>query len=126
MGAGSESLGPAPEVPVAIGGGWPASLPAQPTRLLGRERELEKVRAYLQNEWVRLVTLTGCAGVGKTRLAVQVAAELYCAFRGGAVFVDLACAGKRPAVTPEIARALGVGDGERSLRVDRVAGALRE
>ena len=126
MRAGSESLGPGPEVPVAIGGGWPASLPAQPTRLLGRERELEVVRAYLRNEWVRLVTLTGCAGVGKTRLAVQVAAELYCAFRGGVVFVDLACAGKRPAVTPEIARALGVGDGERSLRVDRVAGALRE
>lgn len=51
------------------------NLPAQPTPLIGRERDVASVAHLLRNTDVRLLTLTGTAGVGKTRLALQVAQE---------------------------------------------------
>jgi hypothetical protein len=60
-------------------GNWQTTrhnLPAQLTTLIGREREVAVVRALLQRPEVRLVTLTGTGGVGKTRLGLQVAAAL--------------------------------------------------
>jgi predicted ATPase/DNA-binding SARP family transcriptional activator len=68
----------------------PNNLPVQPTPLVGRERELATVQQFLLREEARLVTLTGPAGVGKTRLGLQVAAELLDAFPDGVYFVALA------------------------------------
>jgi predicted ATPase len=66
------------------------NLLAQPTALLGRAQELASVCTLLRRADVRLVSLTGPGGTGKTRLALQVAAELLDAFDDGVWFVDLA------------------------------------
>src|SRR5207245_1957088 len=68
----------------------PNNLPAPPTPLLGRVQELEAVCGLLRREAVRLVTLTGPGGTGKTRLGLQIAAELLQDFPEGVFFVDLA------------------------------------
>ena len=65
-------------------------LPRPLTRLIGRDRERHEIAGLLRDERVRLLTVTGPGGVGKTRLAVAVAADLGDAFRDGIVFVDLA------------------------------------
>ena len=68
----------------------PARLPVPPTRLIGREHEVAAIAAPAAQDDVRLVTLTGPGGVGKTRLALQAAAELPATFADGVCFVDLA------------------------------------
>ncbi len=65
-------------------------LPHPLTRLVGRKAPLAVLRALLGREEVRLVTLTGAAGIGKTRLAIALAEEVAGAFADGVVFVDLA------------------------------------
>ena len=67
-----------------------ASLPAAPNPLLGRERELNELRELLLREDVRLVSLTGAGGSGKTRLALEAARAASSMFANGAVFVGLA------------------------------------
>src|SRR5262245_60464877 len=66
------------------------NLPAQPTPLIGRAREIGAVTELLCRADVRLVTLTGPGGTGKTRLALQVAAEVLDTFADGVWFVNLA------------------------------------
>jgi predicted ATPase/class 3 adenylate cyclase len=66
------------------------NLPAQPTPLIGRDQEVIAVRELLRQVEKRLVTLTGPGGTGKTRLALQVAAEALDDFADGVWFVDLA------------------------------------
>ena len=70
--------------------GAPSSLPEPMTPLVGRLDELELLRALLVEAPVRLVTLTGTGGVGKTRLALATAASVDIDFPGGVYFVDLA------------------------------------
>jgi predicted ATPase len=84
------------------------TLPVPRTRLIGREREVEKVRNLLLHTEVRLVTLTGAGGSGKTRLALQVAAESSEAFNGGVWFVSLGSIYEARLVPSTIAQALGV------------------
>src|SRR5205085_12372751 len=68
----------------------PHNLPVQPTPLIGREREVAAVQQLLLREDVRLLTLTGPGGSGKTRLGLHVAAELSDHFTDGIYFVNLA------------------------------------
>src|SRR5215211_7428770 len=78
-------------IPVRAGCYGRHNLPAQPTPLLGREDELQNGRDYLLSTAprVRLLTLTGPGGTGKTRLALELAHSLLEAFDDGVVFVDL-------------------------------------
>src|SRR5439155_301480 len=68
----------------------PNNLPAQATPLVGRETEVAAVRDLLRRDDVRLVTLTGPGGTGKTRLGLQVAADMVDEFESGVFFVELA------------------------------------
>jgi predicted ATPase/DNA-binding XRE family transcriptional regulator len=80
------------------------SLPTPPTTLLGREQELEEIRTYLRE--VRLLTLTGTGGVGKTRLALEAARQAAELFPDGVAFVALAPLGDPALVVPTLARSL--------------------
>ncbi len=84
------------------------NLPAQPTPLIGREAEALAVSDLLRRDNVRLLTLTGPGGTGKTRLALQAAADLLDDFRDGVYFVGLAPIRDPELVVAAIAQALGV------------------
>jgi predicted ATPase/class 3 adenylate cyclase len=85
------------------------NLPIAATPLVGRERELAELTELLRDE-TRLVTVTGAGGSGKTRLALQVAAELADEFRDGVFFVPLAPVQDAALVAPTMAQATGVRD----------------
>ena len=85
------------------------NLPLASSSLVGRERELGEVLALLTNG-SREVTVTGPGGTGKTRFALQVAAELVGAFRDGVFWVPLAAVADPELVEPEIAQTLGARD----------------
>jgi predicted ATPase len=92
----------------------PGNLPVQPTSFVGRSNEVRDVCAALGR--AALVTVTGVGGVGKTRLAVQVAAELLPGFADGAWLCELAAAGDADALAQVVASTLGVAQrADRSL-----------
>lgn len=78
------------------------------TSFVGRERELASIQALIGRADVRLVSLTGVGGVGKTRMALQIATKVASSFRDGVSFVDLAPLRDAGLVTAAIARTLGV------------------
>ena len=85
------------------------NLPTQPNPLVGREREVSELTKLLGD--ARLVTLTGPGGSGKTRLALEIAAELVERFDGGVFWVPLATVTDPELVEPTIAQALGAQTG---------------
>jgi predicted ATPase/class 3 adenylate cyclase len=91
--------------PLASLGSFLGNLPAQTDSFVGREDDLARIAALL--ETARLVTLAGTGGVGKTRLAVQVAAEVLPRFAGGAWMCELAAADDAESMAQVIASALG-------------------
>ena len=86
----------------------PNNLPVQRTAFIGREHEAAALRQLLGRADVRLVTLTGPGGIGKTRLALQVAAEIAAEFPGGVCFVPLSAVSEHGLIASTIAQALGV------------------
>jgi predicted ATPase len=80
----------------------------QPTPFIGREREVAAVAELIGRKDVRLVTLTGAGGVGKTRLALEVVAKALSDFKDGAFYVPLASVSNPDLVPSTVAQALGV------------------
>ena len=85
----------------------PNNLPPQPSPLVGREQDVAAARSRVMRDEVRIVTLTGPGGTGKTRVALQVAAELTEDFADGVWFVDLAPITDAALVLSTIATTLG-------------------
>ncbi|WP_151758006.1 ATP-binding protein [Dictyobacter vulcani] len=83
-------------------------LPAQLNRTIGRTQEIAAATDFLLHKHVRLLTLTGPGGVGKTRLALEVAYQLRQAFREEIVFVQLAPLSEHTFVLPMLAQMLGI------------------
>ncbi|MBI3977330.1 MAG: adenylate/guanylate cyclase domain-containing protein, partial [Chloroflexi bacterium] len=104
----------------------PNNLPAQATQFIGRRREVEAVRQRLLRHDVRVLTLTGPGGIGKTRLGLQVAAELLDEFVSGVFFVPLAALRDPDLVAPTIAQALGVKEGDTRPVVESLKDYLRD
>jgi predicted ATPase/class 3 adenylate cyclase len=87
------------------------NLPLQATPLIGREREVDAVCGLLRSSETRLLTLLGPGGAGKTRVGLQVAAELVDDFEDGIFFVPIAAITDPALVAPTIARILGLSEG---------------
>jgi predicted ATPase/DNA-binding CsgD family transcriptional regulator len=120
--------GPEP-TPAVIPGGWSSATPTLPTRFttfVGRERETAEALNLLDRPSVRLLTLTGPGGVGKTRLALRVAEAAKPAFPDGVVFAALAPIRDPALVLPAIGQALDPREGGQLATIDQVAHALRE
>ncbi len=100
------------------------NLPAPPTPLLGRELELAEIGSFLRE--VRLLTLTGAGGVGKTRLALGAARETKDLFPDGVFFVGLAPLSDAALVLPTVAQVLGLREVERPTPREALRSFLKE
>src|SRR5262249_29190926 len=87
---------------------YTTNLPAQSTALIGRDQDVTTARDLLLRSEVRLVTLTGPAGVGKTRLAIEIAGTLLSDCPDGVLFVDLSVISDPGLVLTEITQTLGI------------------
>ncbi|HEX6551855.1 MAG TPA: DUF4062 domain-containing protein [Ktedonobacteraceae bacterium] len=119
----TERFAQAPRTPDAV---HAAPLPVTRGHLIDREREVALVRELLLREDVGLVTLTGPGGVGKTRVAVQVATELTSQFADGAAFVSLASLNDPELVVQTVAQALQVAEAPGQSIEERLLEYLRE
>jgi predicted ATPase/class 3 adenylate cyclase len=102
------------------------NLPVQPTPLVGREREVSEVAERVRSEEARLITLTGPGGTGKTRLALQAAADLMDEFSDGVFFVALATITELELVASTIALALGVKESAEQSLMESLKNYLRD
>jgi predicted ATPase/tRNA A-37 threonylcarbamoyl transferase component Bud32 len=86
----------------------PNNLPVPRTAFIGREQQADALLEVLVRREVRLVTLTGPGGIGKTRLALEVSSRIADRFPGGICFVPLAAVGESGLIASSIAQAIGV------------------
>src|SRR5262249_16649979 len=100
------------------------ALPTYLTSLLGREQEVQAISALLERHEVRLMTLTGPGGVGKTRLAVQVASHLQSTFADGVCFVSLASTSDPDLVFSTLAQAIGLLEPEHTPLLEHLKSSL--
>jgi predicted ATPase len=96
------------EKPARAQEGQPTNLPAQRTGFVGREKEIAAAKELLLREGVRLVTITGPGGIGKTRFALEVAGSLATEFSAGTQFVALSSLTEPMLVPSAIVQALGI------------------
>jgi predicted ATPase len=101
-----------------------SNLPAYLTPLIGREQEVQAVCALLQRPEVRLVTLIGPGGVGKTRLGTQIATEVLDDFADGVSFVSVASVSDPDLAIPTVAKSLDLTVGDAPL--EHLKTSLRE
>jgi predicted ATPase/class 3 adenylate cyclase len=104
----------------------PNNLPLQPTPLVGREREVGEISERLRTEEVRLLTLIGPGGVGKTRLALQAGADHLEEFDDGVFFIALATIRDPALVLPTIAGPLGVKESAQQPLMQTLTSYLQE
>ena len=104
----------------------PNNLPAQTTPFIGREDEIRAVKEQLSNANVRLLTLSGVGGTGKTRLALQAAADMVDEFEHGVFFVPLAALSDPALVLPTIAQAFDVREAAGRPLQEQLQDYLRE
>ena len=103
----------------------PNSLPARPTRFFGRDSELAAIREQLLTPDVRLLTLTGSPGIGKSRLALEAAAGLNQHFADGIAFVDLTPIRDSALVAHAVSQQLGLTRSIRRPIVEQLTNFLR-
>jgi predicted ATPase/class 3 adenylate cyclase len=116
---------PADFPPLASAAEHPTNLLLASTPLIGRQREAAVVAQLLQHADCRLLTLTGPGGIGKTRLALRVAADLLGAFVDGVFFVGLASIHDPALVAAAIAQTLGIKDTAGRQALEHLKDALR-
>lgn len=102
------------------------NLPVQLTSFLGREHEVDGVRDLLRRPDVRLITLTGTGGIGKTRLALQVATEVSNQFADGVFFVALAPVSDERLVVPTIMQTLSIKEAGEQPLLTQLKAALKD
>ena len=102
-----------------------SSLPAQPTPLIGRSHAIMALCELVLADAVRLVTITGAAGIGKTRLALAAANDVEPSFTEGATFVDLSTVTEPGQVLVAIGRGLGLLDLTQATAFERVRRVVR-
>ncbi len=116
---------PAEFPPLATLDRRPNNLPTQASAFVGRDAELHAIRERLDDADVRLVTLTGPGGTGKTRLALRAAADQVDRFTDGVFFVDLVTATDADAVLALVAIAVGLADTKERSPLDELRRQLR-
>lgn len=99
--------------------------PAPPTRLVGRAAEIDTALDALCRDNTRLLTLTGPGGIGKTRLALEIANRCSPAFPDGVVWVPLAPVGDPDLLVPALETSLGIADMHRAATMAPIISALR-
>ena len=100
-------------------------VPSIPTSLIGREQDVADVCTQLERPEVRLLTLFGTGGVGKTRLALQVATAMRRTFTDGVCFVHLAAINEPELVFPAVAEALTIQEGDDQSLLERIVTVLQ-